>query len=326
LIQKNIFSQLELTFRFDRLFSGLKDAKEKRPERTRTEQMLSLASRRRGGLVLLLLLLVLVALVPTQSQEVEVVADQEQVEQVPVVESNASVDALPTATKELTSSGFQFPHMFVLNLDRAPQRWSHMQTVMEEQGLQVERLSAVDGKTLTDAEMLAHSTKMAAFLQPRGVIGCYLSHKRFWQMVVDRNLDSAIIFEDDVRLVDDFKGKLQSYLQRLETEGSSYDVLLLGAIGRVHPEGRESFGSRLFSTYIGGKRPLKQLSNYLYKPRRPAGTHAYMVSNAGARRLLGLCPKATFHVDLDVSLFFPFPFPFPFPFLRSDSTQCMMTD
>jgi GR25 family glycosyltransferase involved in LPS biosynthesis len=120
-------------------------------------------------------------------------------------------------------------------------------------------------------------------------------------MVVDRNLDSAIIFEDDVRLVDNFKDTLQTYLQRLETEGNSYDVLLLGAIGRVHPDGKESFGSRLFSNYIGGKRPRQVLSNYLFKPRRPAGTHAYMVSNAGARRLLGLCPKATFHVDLDVS-------------------------
>lgn len=31
------------------------------------------------------------------------------------------------------------------------------------------------------------------------------------------------------------------------------------------------------------------------------GTHAYMVSNAGARKLLALCSRATFHVDLDVS-------------------------
>lgn len=202
-----------------------------------------------------------------------------------------------------TAKVFDFPLMFVMNLDRAPQRWAHMQKLMEEQGLVVERLSAVDGKNLTDAEMRTHTTKMAAFLQPRGVIGCYLSHKKFWQMVVDRNLESAIIFEDDVRLVDNFKETLQNYLQRLKDEGSApYDVLLLGAIGRVHPEGKDNIGSRFFSAYIGGKRRLEVLSPYLFKPRRPAGTHAYMVSNAGARRLLGLCPKATFHVDLDVSI------------------------
>jgi hypothetical protein len=30
------------------------------------------------------------------------------------------------------------------------------------------------------------------------------------------------------------------------------------------------------------------------------GTHAYLVTYEGARKLLALCPKATFHVDLDV--------------------------
>ena len=49
---------------------------------------------------------------------------------------------------------------------------------------------------------------MALFLQPRGVIGCYLSHRRFWQMVVDRKMDYAVILEDDVKLVDGFKEKV----------------------------------------------------------------------------------------------------------------------
>lgn len=31
------------------------------------------------------------------------------------------------------------------------------------------------------------------------------------------------------------------------------------------------------------------------------GTHAYMVTYEGAKKLLALCPKATYHVDLDVS-------------------------
>ena len=30
------------------------------------------------------------------------------------------------------------------------------------------------------------------------------------------------------------------------------------------------------------------------------GTHAYMVTYEGAKKLLALCPKATYHVDLDV--------------------------
>ena len=248
-----------------------------------------------GGPSILLLVLVLLVLASSQV-DVDVGAAETVLEHGKGEEGGKDAAATTGGAE-----AFKFPPMFVLNLDRAPDRWKYMLTVLDEQGLSAERLPAVDGKNLTDAEMRTQSTQLAAFLQPRGVIGCYLSHKRFWQLVVDRNLPEAIIFEDDVRLVDDFKGRLGDFLRRLQAEGSKpYDVLLLGAIGRVHPEGKDNIGSRFFSSYIGGKRRLEMVSEFVYKPRRPAGTHAYMVSNSGARRLLGLCPKATFHVDLDV--------------------------
>ena len=44
----------------------------------------------------------------------------------------------------------------------------------------------------------------------------------------------------------------------------------VGAIGRVHPEGKDGLGTRVFSAYIGGTRPLKRISEHLYQPRRPA--------------------------------------------------------
>lgn len=39
---------------------------------------------------------------------------------------------------------------------------------------------------------------------------------------------------------------------------------------------------------------------YYFTSHSLQGTHAYMVSQAGARKLLALCTKAVFHVDLDV--------------------------
>lgn len=73
----------------------------------------------------------------------------------------------------------------------------------------------------------------------------------------------------------------------------------MGAIGSVDPDGKDPIATRMFSTYIGGSRPFKRVNEYVYQPARPAGTHAYMVSNEGARKLLKLCTKAVFHVDLD---------------------------
>ena len=120
------------------------------------------------------------------------------------------------------------PHIFVVNLDRAKSRWEHIQEVMHDADLEIERLPGVDGRQLTETELKTYATKLSLFFQPKGVIGCYLSHRKFWQYVVDRNLPSAIIFEDDVRLIPNFKNKLVSSLQRLDNDQLTYDIIFLG--------------------------------------------------------------------------------------------------
>jgi hypothetical protein len=129
---------------------------------------------------------------------------------------------------KLNKNEIEIPHIFVVNLDRAVSRWNHIQEVMTEAELEVERLPGVDGRQLTREELNVMSTKISIFFQPKGVIGCYLSHRKFWQYVVDRNYSSAIIFEDDVRLIPGFKKKLTSSLQRLEQDKLEYDIIFLG--------------------------------------------------------------------------------------------------
>lgn len=88
----------------------------------------------------------------------------------------------------------KIPPIFVLNLERASQRWEKAVKEMQRHGLEVNRLEAVDGKKLSEQELSSNSTRIAQFFIPRGVVGCYLSHRKFWQMVVDRGLPSAIGF------------------------------------------------------------------------------------------------------------------------------------
>lgn len=70
-------------------------------------------------------------------------------------------------------------------------------------------------------------------------------------------------------------------------------------LGRVHPAGKDNIIARLFSWYYGGLRSPRQITEHLFIPVKPAGTHAYLVSFSGAQKLLSLCPKAVHHVDLD---------------------------
>lgn len=107
------------------------------------------------------------------------------------------------------------PPIFVLNLDRSPDRWKRVSEEFTKAGLtvngpqaQVIRIPAIDGRALSASELRVETTFLSRHLQPRGVIGCYLSHRKFWKMVVDLGLDRAIVLEDDIVMVDDFKEQL----------------------------------------------------------------------------------------------------------------------
>eukprot|EP01036_Dinobryon_divergens_P022123 gene22124-30357_t len=198
------------------------------------------------------------------------------------------------------------PPIFVLNLDRAKDRWRKTIDVFREAGFEeseLNRLPAVDGRKISEEDLLANTTFLSRYLQPRGVLGCYLSHRAFWQITVDRNYSAAIIVEDDIQLIDGFREQLQVAMNNLCEESvcgeGPVDVALLGALGRVHPDGHDTIAAKFFAQYMGGSRPLKKLSNNIFQPIRAAGTHGYLVTREGAQKLLSLCPKAVFHIDLD---------------------------
>ena len=93
-------------------------------------------------------------------------------------------------------------HAFVINLDRNPEKWEAVAGRLQNQGIRFERLPAVDGRQLEDVR--AYCTPACARFCPKAAIGCFLSHKRAWQAVVDRGLQEALVFEDDVAVTEPF--------------------------------------------------------------------------------------------------------------------------
>ena len=85
-------------------------------------------------------------------------------------------------------------------------------------------------------------------------------------------------------------------------------VLLLGALGAVHP--------RYYHVNVGhailaggcrwphgayrafGPGGEQRGGAVVHTPLRPFGTHAYAISERGARKLLRACPRANYHVDV----------------------------
>ena len=93
--------------------------------------------------------------------------------------------------------------LFVINLDRQEGRMRRMAAMFEGMDLQFTRVSAVDGRQLSE-ETIRQWCGVASFGEVRpGATACFLSHRGCWQRIVDEGLPCAAIFEDDLHLGDD---------------------------------------------------------------------------------------------------------------------------
>jgi glycosyl transferase, family 25 len=99
---------------------------------------------------------------------------------------------------------------FVITMRSATQRKIQVNRLMEASPVPCRRWEATDGRTLTTDEIAEHYRPV--LYQPRyrfGLvateIGCFLSHRRIWQQIVDESLSHALIMEDDLELLPNFR-------------------------------------------------------------------------------------------------------------------------
>ena len=98
------------------------------------------------------------------------------------------------------------------------------------QGLAFERVGAVEGRELTaEQKRDSFSPFWYGLLQGRAVtnaeLGCSLSHRKVWQMMIDRAQNWVVIFEDDAELLPQFA----SQLAVIENETRDFDMVQLYA-------------------------------------------------------------------------------------------------
>jgi glycosyl transferase family 25 len=96
------------------------------------------------------------------------------------------------------------PPIFVVNLERSPERREAITTSLEPLGLEFEFFAAVDGNQLGTEDLSVYSESDAIKTVGRaltlGEIGCYLSHVGVWKEIVARNLPEALVLEDDAEI------------------------------------------------------------------------------------------------------------------------------
>ena len=216
---------------------------------------------------------------------------------------------LVTLLQENVALAASPPPINIINLDHDTTRWNQVTGELASKGKvprkRIRRLPAVYGKTLSKEELRQNSTKLARTFCTPGMIGCFLSHKQFWIQTLEGRDPCQIVLEDDVLVAGNFCQLVDEAIAELDTNPETcnkWDVLILGAFGSVHPNGKHGLRDTN-AIVVGGQRRPKQLFRtsqnqiLIHVPRRPFGTHAYVLSKRGATKLLSLAWFASGHVD-----------------------------
>lgn len=121
---------------------------------------------------------------------------------------------------------FDLPFL-VINLERSIDRWTSIDEQATAHGISVERVPAVDGNAIPPAEWRDFSARKFALFhgrRPMGAeYGCYMSHIRALEQVVERDLPYAVILEDDASFLPDTTERLASLIE----SGFHFDVVKL---------------------------------------------------------------------------------------------------
>lgn len=91
--------------------------------------------------------------------------------------------------------------IFLINLDSSQDRLAAFERMSSRLGLPFEKVSAVDASLITENEKkVLFSFRSRHLPLGPGEMACFLSHRKVWQLIIDRGIDWAFVAEDDLHL------------------------------------------------------------------------------------------------------------------------------
>ncbi len=121
---------------------------------------------------------------------------------------------------------------YYINLDRSPDRRERCEAQAAQYGIPLERVAAVDGTALTEAD-LCHYDKKTALRELRvGEHACVLSHAKVLRTFLATDAAYCVIFEDDVTFFPHTKSTIEYIVTQLTGWGC---VRLYTETSKVYP-------------------------------------------------------------------------------------------
>jgi glycosyl transferase, family 25 len=179
--------------------------------------------------------------------------------------------------------------IFVINLARNPERLQRMERLLDAQGLEFERLDAVDGKTLSDEEIARWSQRKpdGSLCLSASEVGCMLSHRHAWEKIAAMSDGHAVILEDDIH----FSAEASTFLKSGDWVPADAEIVKIETVKK-------------WKTVVSKRRiPLERGHCLAKLLGQHFGTGGYIVTASGARRLLE--EIGAVHMAIDQVMFDP---------------------
>jgi glycosyl transferase, family 25 len=178
--------------------------------------------------------------------------------------------ALPARPGRAPREDAQFPlPVLYINRDCDHDRRANLEFALKSAGLTAERISAVEGLSVPAGlrDYFFDADGLVSSLTP-GEVGCYASHLKACESIAALNFDYALVLEDDALPPRDLRRIVRDVMSLLPKD---WDVVHLCGTAR-HAVKRVA--------------ELEHGRNLVRYSRVPSGAFGYLISAAGARKLL----------------------------------------
>lgn len=158
-----------------------------------------------------------------------------------------------------------FNNVWVINLDRRPDRWETSRTRLNKINIIPKRFKAVDAE---DPEFIQFYSNLPYPKRKTGEVACYMSHKKLWEHIYNLDIPYALIFEDDL-IISPKIGRKD--IQEALDESTGFDIIFIGHC-YAYPY-----------NFLSGE---YRFTDAITTPATPQCLHAYIISRSAIQDLL----------------------------------------